>query len=108
MNWYLDVMRNYAVFRGRSPRKAYWMFVLINLVVAILVGFVGKVLGMGTAPSALYSLIVLIPGIAVAVRRLHDTGRSGWWLLFPFVNLIFLCLDSQPGENQFGPNQRMA
>jgi uncharacterized membrane protein YhaH (DUF805 family) len=83
------------------------MFVLINLVVAILVGFVGKVLGMGTALSALYSLIVLIPGIAVAVRRLHDTGRSGWWLLFPFVNLIFLCLDSQPGENQFGPNQRM-
>jgi uncharacterized membrane protein YhaH (DUF805 family) len=108
MNWYLDVLKNYAVFAGRTQRRAYWMFVLLNFIVAALVSIVGRVVGAGNALSAVYSLAVLLPSLGVAVRRLHDTGRRGWWILVPFVNLIFLCLDSQAGANQFGPNPQMA
>lgn len=116
MRWYLEVMRKYAVFSGRARRREYWMFFLFNILIAFVLGFaagfVGAMLGMGTALvgtiNTLYSLAVLIPGIAVGVRRLHDIGRSGWWLLFPVVNIIMLCLDSQPEENDYGPNPKLA
>ena len=116
MRWYLEVMRKYAVFSGRARRKEYWMFFLFNILIAFIVGFVtgllGAVLGKGPAllgtVNTIYSLAVLIPGIAVGVRRLHDSGRSGWWLLFPVVNLVLLCFDSEPGENEYGPNPKLA
>ena len=112
MDWYLLAFKNYAVFDGRAHRTAYWMFALINIVISFALGFVCGILGLGAGLSAtisvVYSLAVLIPGLAVAVRRLHDIGRSGWWILFPLVNLVFLCLDSQPGENEFGPNPKEA
>lgn len=109
-------MKKYAVFSGRARRKEYWMFFLFNLVVAFVIGFVlgfiGGVLGIGTAlsdpASTIYALAILVPSIAVAVRRMHDTGRSGWWILLPIVNLVFLCSDSQPGENKYGPNPKAA
>jgi uncharacterized membrane protein YhaH (DUF805 family) len=56
--------------------------------------------------SLIYSLAVLVPGIAVAIRRMHDTGRSGWWILCPIVNFVFLCFDSQPNDNEYGPNPK--
>ena len=115
MNWYLEVLKKYAVFSGRARRKEYWMFVLFNIIIAFALGFVtgfmGAALGIGTALSSttniIYNLAVLIPSIAVGVRRMHDLGRSGWWILFPVVNLIFLCFDSQPGENEYGPNPKI-
>lgn len=114
MHWYLTVLRKYAVFSGRAHRMEYWMFFLINTLIAMLIGFVtgliGAALGLGSGfgstANSLYSLAVLVPGIAVGVRRLHDSGRSGWWLLLPLVNLIMLCYDSQPGENAYGPNPK--
>jgi uncharacterized membrane protein YhaH (DUF805 family) len=116
MNWYLEVMKKYAVFSGRARRKEYWMFFLFNCIIAFVIGFVmgfiGALLGIGATlsnlVSVIYSLAVLVPGIAVGVRRMHDIGRSGWWILFPFVNLVFLCLDSQPGDNEYGPNPKTA
>lgn len=116
MNWYLEVLRKYAVFSGRARRKEYWMFYLFNIIIAIVIGLVtgviGGFLGLGAALSSsvsiVYSLVILIPSIAVAIRRMHDLGRSGWWILFPVVNLVFLCLDSQPGENDYGRNPKMA
>jgi uncharacterized membrane protein YhaH (DUF805 family) len=116
MNWYLAVLRKYAEFSGRARRKEYWMFFLFNLLIAVVLGFVlgllGGMLGFGTTVanvvSPIYSLAVLLPGIAVAVRRMHDTDRSGWWILCPIANIIFLCLDSQPGTNQYGPNPKAA
>jgi uncharacterized membrane protein YhaH (DUF805 family) len=116
MKWYLEVMKKYAVFSGRARRKEYWMFFLFNLIIAIAIGFVtgflGGMLGMGTGlsrtVSIIYSLAVFIPSIAVAIRRMHDLGRSGWWILFPLVNVVFLFLDSQPGENEYGPNPKEA
>lgn len=116
MNWYLEVLRKYAVFSGRARRKEYWMFFLFNIIVAIVIGFVtGFVSAMlhispavATLISIIYSLGVLIPSISVSVRRMHDLGRSGWWIIVPIVNLVFLFLDSQPGENEYGPNPKAA
>lgn len=116
MNWYIEVLKKYAVFGGRARRQEYWMFFLFNILIAFVLGlvtrFIGSALGIGTALSnpagTIYSLAVLVPGIAVAVRRMHDTGRSGWWILVPVANLVFLCLDSEDGDNQYGPNPKMA
>lgn len=116
MNWYVEVMRKYAVFQGRARRKEYWMFFLFNILIAFGLGFamafLSAMLGFGqsvaNATSTLYSLAVLVPGIAVGVRRMHDIGRSGWWILFPIVNLVMFCLNSQSGENEYGPNPKGA
>ncbi|HEX7250534.1 MAG TPA: DUF805 domain-containing protein [Burkholderiales bacterium] len=116
MNWYLDVLKNkYATFSGRARRKEYWMFFLFNVLVAIGLGIIEALIGTGGLIGALYSLAVLIPGIAVTVRRLHDTSRTGWWVLIVFVPLvgalillIFMVLDSQPGDNEYGPNPKAA
>lgn len=113
MNWYLGVLKKYAVFEGRARRTEYWMFFLFNFIIAFVLGFIEGLFDGPGVLGALYSLGVLIPGIAVAVRRLHDTGRSGWWLLVAFVPiiggialLVFMVLDSEPGQNQFGPNPK--
>lgn len=92
------------------------MFVLFNILVGAAIGFVFGLIGMqeaGMVVSWLYSLAALLPGLGVFVRRLHDTGRSGWWWLIAFlpvlgaiVLFVFMCLDSQPGENKYGPNPK--
>ena len=119
MNWSLSVLRQYAVFKGRARRKEYWFFILFNLIASLLLtvvdfmtGSLNAELGMGLL-SGLYALAVLIPSLAVTVRRLHDTGRTGWWLLIGLIPLIgaivllvFMLLDSQPGENQYGANPK--
>jgi len=116
MDWYLKVVKNYAGFSGRARRKEYWMFFLVNIVIAVVLGVLGGVTGAGTlfgALSVLYFLALLIPGIAVTLRRLHDIGRSGWWILsvlVPIVGsivlLVFMVQDGQPGQNQYGPNPK--
>lgn len=115
MNWYLEVLKKYAVFSGRARRKEYWMFVLFNLIITFVLAFIEGIVGSPGVLCGLFSLALLIPGIAVAVRRLHDTSRSAWWLLIAFVPLIgnivllvFLVMDSQQGENQYGPNPKAA
>jgi len=119
MNYYMDVLRKYFVFSGRARRKEYWMFFLFNLLATIVLVFIDSAIGMYSAEngigllSGLYSLAVLIPSISVGVRRLHDTGKSGWWMLIalvPFIGsivlLVFFVLDSDPGSNQYGPNPK--
>ena len=85
MNGYLDVLKKYAVFEGRADRKEFWIFWLFNFVIGMILGIIGKVIGMGGFLSGIYTLAVLIPVIAVTIRRLHDTGRSGWWILISFA-----------------------
>ena len=119
MNWYIGCWKKYVEFSGRARRKEYWMFVLFNVIAAAIVGFIGGFLSGATDVAAfaflgtLYNLAVLLPSVAVFFRRLHDIGKSGWWWLIglvPFVGwivlLVFCCLDSQPGENQYGPNPK--
>jgi uncharacterized membrane protein YhaH (DUF805 family) len=121
MNWYLGVLKQYAVFKERARRKEYWFFILFNLIASLVLtvvdfmtGSLDPELGMGLL-SGLYTLAVLIPSLAVTVRRLHDTDRTGWWLLIGLVPLIgaivllvFMLLDSQPGDNQYGANPKGA
>ena len=113
MNWYLGCWKKYAEFSGRARRKELWMFVLFNFLVSVAIGIVDGILGTNGALGGLYSLAVLIPSLAVAARRLHDTDRSGWWQLIALVPLIgfiillvFLCGDSKSGANRFGANPK--
>lgn len=115
MQWYLEVLKKYATFSGRARRKEYWMFALISGIISLLLLGVDNLLGLPFGLQAIYSLLVLIPGLAVCVRRLHDIGRSAWWLLivlFPLIGaivlLVFACLDSQEGTNKYGPNPKAA
>jgi uncharacterized membrane protein YhaH (DUF805 family) len=114
MEWYLEALKKYAVFSGRSRRKEYWFFVLFNFLIGIAFGIVDAVVGLGFL-GLIYGLAVIIPGIAVTIRRLHDTGRSGWWILIGFVPIIgffvmlyFLFQDSEPGANEYGPNPKQS
>ena len=141
--YYVDTLKNrYAQFKGRASRSEFWYFVLFNLVVSIVFAILDNILGtsysyevatntMATATTeaasvsvtqtigylqSFYGLAVIIPSLAVSVRRLHDLGKSGWWILLaviPLVNLIgffvllyFYVQDSQPGENEYGPNPK--
>ncbi|MFJ7795609.1 DUF805 domain-containing protein [Pseudomonas sp. NPDC096950] len=105
-NPYIEVLKKYAVFNGRASRREYWMFILINLGISIGLIVLETLLGGKGYLSNLYSLAVFLPGLAAAVRRMHDTDRSGWWILLPIVNIVFLAQDSQPGDNRFGPNPK--
>ena len=120
MNWFLMALKNYVGFSGRSRRSEYWYFTLFYLVIAIVLSvldgilFGGSVDGKGTPVlSGLFMLAMLLPFIAVGIRRLHDTDRSGWWLLIgmipilgTIVLIVFFVQDSKPGDNRFGPNPK--
>ena len=121
MSWYLEVLKKYAVFSGRARRAEYWYFVLFNIIVAIVLSLIDTLLGtfnfmqgVGLL-SGLYSLAVLIPTLAVTVRRLHDIDRTGWWIfinLIPLIGfivlLVFAVTDGTPGSNRYGPNPKGA
>jgi uncharacterized membrane protein YhaH (DUF805 family) len=107
MNWYLAVLKKYAEFSGRARRQEYWMFVLINLIISLVLNYVSAFL------YGIYSLAVLVPSIAVGARRLHDIGKTGWLLLIALIPvlgwillLVWLAKDSQPGSNQYGENPK--
>ncbi len=121
MSWYLAVVRKYAVFAGRARRSEYWYFCLFNVLISLALGTIDGLSGLFHADAGLgvlgglYGLAVLVPGIAVSVRRLHDTDRSGWWLLLglvPVVGAIVLLLftvqEGNSGANRFGGNPRTA
>ncbi len=108
-----SVLTNYAKFDGRARRSEYWWFVLFNVIVSIVAGILDQILiaiiGFGFI-GIIASLALLIPGLAVAIRRLHDTDRSGWWLLIILVPVLgflamiyFTVLEGTKGENRFGP-----
>ena len=123
MNWYLKVLKNYAVFSGRARRKEYWMFALFQLIFALaamavdnIIGTTFKIGDQGIPYGyvyMIYTLALFIPALAVAVRRLHDVGKSGWFLLIcliPIIGgiwlLVLLVTDSKPGDNEYGPNPK--
>lgn len=119
MNWYLKCWKQYADFSGRARRKEYWIFSLINYIIIFFLYILQIVMIESTLwlifPIIffLYAVAVLLPGLAVSIRRLHDIGKSGWWYLIyliPIIGAIWLtvlmCLDSEPGENQWGENPK--
>ena len=127
MEWMLMPLRRYADFSGRSRRREYWMFFLFNLLISVAVWFLLAVLFVaGLSETAmmtimmpvfalygLAALALIIPGLAVTVRRLHDTDRSGWTILLgliplvgPILLLVFYCTEGTPGPNRFGEDPK--
>ena len=125
MKWYLKVMRdNYSNFSGRARRKEYWMYVLIQIPIIIVLILLDNILGLTFEVSGLDlgygwlyligGLVHLIPGLALSVRRLHDVGKSGWFLLIiliPLIGGIWLlvleCKEGNKSENKWGPNPKV-
>ncbi len=122
MDWYFKVLSQYADFEGRARRKEYWMFTLFHMIaIMLLYGIIGIGFGsessmlsvIGSVLVAIYVLGTLIPSLAVMVRRLHDIGKSGWYYFISFIPIVgsillivWFCTDSQPGDNQYGPNPK--
>jgi uncharacterized membrane protein YhaH (DUF805 family) len=119
MSWFVEALKKYAVFSGRSRRKEYWFFVLFVVIISIVLNIIDGLFGaydrsMGAGLlSTIFSLAILIPSIAVSVRRLHDIDRTGWWVLIALVPLVgwivllvFHVQDSTPGTNRYGPNPK--
>jgi len=119
MEWYLKVLNNYRDFNGRARRKEYWMFVLYNIMVSVIAMVLDNIFGIawenfGYGPFYItYGLVIIVPNIAVLIRRLHDIGKSGWMLLIaliPFIGIFWLLFllvtDSSPGENEYGANPK--
>src|ERR687893_2971680 len=118
MGWYLEALKKYAVFSGRSRRKEYWYFVLFSVIVSLVLSAIDALLGISSSTNVgllggIYGLAIIVPSIAVSVRRLHDIDRTGWWILInlvPIVGsivlLVFYVLDGTPGQNRFGPNPK--
>ena len=114
MDYYISVLKKYAVFSGRARRAEYWYFFLFNLIISIGLSIVSTIISdkMGIL-GLLYALAVLLPSIGVTIRRLHDTNHSGWWWFIVFIPvigiivlLVFLARDSQSGDNQYGSNPK--
>lgn len=105
MDWYVEVLSKYATFSGRARRKEFWMFFLVNLVVAIGVGVAEKMFKIPNFGSV-YQLAVFIPSIAVGARRMHDINKSGWWQLVPFYSFYLFCLEGDHLANEYGANPK--
>lgn len=111
MNEYLYVLRNWNNFEGRSSRREFWMFVLFNVIFAFIARFLDRMCGTLYLFAGLYNLFILLPSIAVSIRRMHDIGKSGWWLLINLLLLIgniwffiLALMPGQPEENEYGEN----
>ena len=105
MKWYLKVVKdNYTNFKDRASRQEYWMFILFNAIFVIALSFI-EIFLFGLYSSILsniYTLAIMVPGTAAGVRRMHDTGKSGWFLLIPIYNLILAVTSGESGENKYG------
>ncbi len=118
MNWYLKVLKeHYLDFKGRARRQEYWMFILINTIISIVLAVLDQTIGLTYGGNGIlgtvYGLIVLLPALGVTVRRLHDAGKSGWYyllILLPIIGWIWLivlfCKDSEHGANKWGNNPK--
>jgi uncharacterized membrane protein YhaH (DUF805 family) len=118
--WKKVVLENYANFTGRARRAEFWWYFLASFLINVVLNILDAILGLGMGGgigvlSGIYGLAVLVPGLAVGVRRLHDTDKSGWWLLIgliPIVGIIVLIVfwaaEGPPGTNQYGTNPKYA
>ena len=115
MNWYLKVLNQYFDFSGRARRKEYWMFTLFSLIISWTLAVLDLIFDtyMFTIVSSIYSLLVIIPSVAVLIRRLHDIGKSGWHIFLIFLPLIgwiwllvLLCMEGETKPNKWGENPK--
>ena len=105
MNYYFDVLKRYADFNGRSRRKEFWMFYLFHVIAIYTLVFISMYFEFNFL-VLIYALATVLPYIGVTIRRMHDTGRSGWYSLIPLYSFYLLCLDSDIGQNEYGANPK--
>jgi len=120
MHWYTDVLKKYVEFSGRARRQEYWMFFLISFIVSVVLSGIDRAIGTSNSSGSgllqgIYGLAVLLPTLGVNARRLHDTNRSGWWMLLWLIPIlgwipiiIFLAQDGTPADNKYGPDPKAA
>ena len=121
MKYYIKALLNFSNFHGRSTSREFWYFCLFNLLLQIITFIIDIAFKLSFSilfysigvTSFLYTLVTIIPGLAISVRRLHDIGKSGCLLFLPIIPivgaiwlLILFCSNSQPGENNWGPNPK--
>jgi uncharacterized membrane protein YhaH (DUF805 family) len=113
MDWYIGVFKKYIDFSGRARRKEFWMFTLVSIIISVALSIVDMAMGSEIAGlSSIYLLVAFIPSLAVLVRRLHDTGRSGLWVLLALtgigyiVLIIFAALEGEKGDNKYGTDPK--
>ena len=119
MSWFVEAVKKYAMFGGRSRRKEYWYFTLFYVLITLVLAVIDNVIGTWSSSSSvgllsgIFILALLLPGIAVTVRRLHDIGRTGWWYLISFIPiigtlvlLVFTVQDGTAGSNNYGSNPK--
>lgn len=107
MQYYIKAFQNYANFNGRATRSEYWWFFLINFLISVALTVAGLSLKLPFLAN-IYSLITLLPSLAVGVRRMHDVNKSGWYLLIPIYNIVLLATDTERADNEYGPNPKAA
>jgi uncharacterized membrane protein YhaH (DUF805 family) len=101
MHYFITVLKKYTVFSGRARRAEYWYFTLFSTIISLAFSFIGIATDTPLL-SSLYSLVVMLPSLAVGVRRLHDVNKSGWFLLIPLYNLVLLVTPGTVGPNEYG------
>ena len=119
MEYFIGAIRKYSVFKGRARRKEFWYFYLVSFVISLVLAFLDYQLGTydpelgGGLLGGIYGIFIFLPSLALTVRRIHDTGRSGYWaflLLVPLVGLLvilfFALTDSNPGSNEYGESPK--
>lgn len=100
MNYYITVLKNYATFTGRARRSEFWYFVLFTVIISVVLNLISSTI------STIYNLAVLIPSIAVSIRRMHDIGMSGWFILIPIYDIYLATIPGNHGENQYGADPK--
>jgi uncharacterized membrane protein YhaH (DUF805 family) len=116
INWFMKVVtQHYFDFNGRARRAEFWWYILVVLIISVILNVIDSIVHLNGILGGLFSLALLLPNLGVAVRRLHDINRSGWWLLIAFVPIVGAILliywDAQPGTsgaNPFGPDPKAA
>lgn len=106
MQYFFRAFQNFANFNGRARRSEYWYFVLFNIIASVLVAVLSSAIKIPVI-YLIYVLIAFLPGLAVGIRRMHDVGKSGWFILIPFYNLVLACTDGEKGDNKYGMDPKM-
>jgi uncharacterized membrane protein YhaH (DUF805 family) len=109
INWFMKVVtQHYFDFNGRARRAEFWWYTLVNVILSIILQVIDGIAHTGGILGGLLSLALLLPSLGVAVRRYHDSNHSGWWILCPIMNIVFLFFEGTPGPNTYGPDPKAA
>jgi uncharacterized membrane protein YhaH (DUF805 family) len=107
VNWFMTVVKKYAEFKGRASRAEFWWYYLGYIILMVVVSIIDSLIRSSFFTTIL-SLGLLLPTLGVSIRRMHDVGKSGWFILIPIYDIILAATDGQPGDNQYGPNPKAA